>query len=226
MRSGMSFTCGESGLLADKPQRDYWMLSNYLVPILRKDEVEKGAEELLLRYCPEALSNSEERNAYLLASRMGLAVERLPLYKQPGTLSMLLFSDSIVQVIAEDGTGNPADTPCEVMIPAGTILINTDAVHKDYCQLEIHHECIHYDWHFMFFRLQDMHNSDDKALRTKRMVITTDKTPTNPIKWMEWQARRGSFGLMMPLSMMRPLVERLYIKRSGICSPDCSGRRQ
>lgn len=210
MRSGMSFTCGESGLLVDKPPRDYWMLSNYLVPLLRKDEVEKGAEELLLRYCPDALTNQEERNAYILASRMGLAVERLSLYKQKGTLSMLFFSDSIVQVADEDENGNPSDFPREVMIPAGTILINTDAVHKDYCQLEIYHECIHYDWHFMFFRLQDMHNSDIRALRTRRIVITSDKAPTNPLKWMEWQARRGSFGLMMPLSMMRPLVERLY----------------
>lgn len=51
MRSGMSFTCGESGLLENKPQRDFWMLSAYLVPVLRKDEIEKGAEDLLLRRC-------------------------------------------------------------------------------------------------------------------------------------------------------------------------------
>lgn len=211
MRAGMSCICGESGYLSEKPPRDYWMLSNYLVPILRKDEVEKGAEELLLRYCPAALDNREDHNAFALAQQMGLTVERYPLYRQNGTLSMLFFSSGTVQIAKETEAGNACEFSHELTIPAGTILINTNAVHKDYCQLEIYHECIHYDWHYMFFRLQDMHNSDIKALRSKRIVITNNKTPTDPLKWMEWQARRGSFGLMMPLGMMRPLVERLYI---------------
>lgn len=210
MRYGMSFTCGETGFLKEKPARNYWMLSNYLVPILRKDEVEKGAEDLLLRYCPNALNDSREHNAYLLAERMGLNVERYPLHNQRNTLSILFFSSGSVMVSSEGGDGEPGEAIREVAIPAGTILINTNAVHKDYCQLEIYHECIHFDWHFMFFRLQDMHNSDITRLRTKRAVVTSEKTPANPIKWMEWQARRGSFGLMMPLGMMRPMLERLY----------------
>lgn len=210
MRAGMSCVCGESGYLSEKPPRDYWMLSNYLVPILRKDEVEKGAEELLLRYCPTALDNHEDHNAFALAQQMGLTVERYPLYHQDGTLSILFFSSGTVQIAKESEAGKPSEFSHDLTIPAGTILINTNAVHKDYCQLEIYHECIHYDWHYMFFRLQDMHNSDIKALRSKRIVITSNKTPTDPLKWMEWQARRGSFGLMMPLGMMRPLVERLY----------------
>ena len=32
MRNGMIFTCGEVGLLGNKPQRDFWMLSAYLSP--------------------------------------------------------------------------------------------------------------------------------------------------------------------------------------------------
>lgn len=74
--------------------------------------------------------------------------------------------------------------------------------------MEIYHECIHYDWHYMFFRLQDMHNSDINKLRTKHVVITNSKVPANPLKWMEWQARRGSFGLMMPLGLMRLQIEK------------------
>lgn len=91
MHTGMAFTCGECGYLQDKPERDMWMLSSYLVPILRKDEVEQGAEELLLRYCPRALEDMKEHDAYLLAARMGLQVERYPLYRKKGTLSMLFF---------------------------------------------------------------------------------------------------------------------------------------
>ncbi len=209
MREDISFVCGECGLLEEKPKRKYWLLSSYLVPILRKEDIEKGAEELLLRYCPNAVINHEEHTPYTLASRMGLSVQRLPLYKQSGILSMLFFRDGSVKVCDEKEDDGQNDGFQEMDISAGTILINTNAVHKDYCQLEIYHECIHYDWHYMFFRLQDMHNSDVNALQTKRITITSENTPEHPVKWMEWQARRGSFSLMMPLGKMRSMIERL-----------------
>lgn len=75
----------------------------------------------------------------------------------------------------------------------------------------------------MFFRLQDMHNSDVNILKTKRIVVKDNKVPTNPLKWMEWQARRGSFGLMMPLSMMEPLVSNKWLSRT--ISKEHAGQR-
>ena len=189
MHTGMTFTCGECGYLQDKPERDMWMLSSYLVPILRKDEVEQGAEELLLHYCPRALEAMKEHDAYLLAARMGLRVERYPLYRKKGTLSMLFFCDGEITAEKQDEEGCGLDIPYSVSIPAGTIVINTDAVHKDCCQLEIYHECIHYDWHYMFFRLQDMHNSDVNLLKTKRIVVQNDRVPANPLKWIAEQSR-------------------------------------
>lgn len=213
MRKSMKFGYGECGFLKDKPERDLWLLSSYLVPILRKDEMEQGAEELLLRYCPNALTDRKEHNAYVLAENMGLHVERYPLYRQSATLSVLFFCDGYVVAEEQDEEGRGLDTPYTIKVSAGTIIINTNAVHKDCCQLEIYHECIHYDWHYMFFKLQDMHNSDIRNLKTKRIVLIRDKSVTNPTQWTEWQARRGSFGLMMPLCMMEPLVDTMRMER-------------
>lgn len=206
-KTGMEFYAGECGFLSFLPERPYWRLSNYLIPILRKDEIESGSEELLLKYCPKALDELAEHNAFVLAERMGLRVERLPLYRKSHTLSMLFFCPGTVMVQPESTEQDvEPPKPYEVTIPGDTILINTRAVHKDYCQLEIYHECIHFDWHFMFYRLQHMHNNDINALRTRRVVITDSTQNKNPLSWMEWQANRGSFGLMMPLTMMHPLV--------------------
>ena len=216
MRNGMAFTCGECGWLQEKPERHMWMLSSYLVPILRKDEVEQGAEELLLRYCPNALADQREHDACLLAARMGLRVERYPLYRRKGTLSMLFFCDGEILAEKQDEEGRGLDAPYAVTIQAGAIVINTNAVHKDCCQLEIYHECIHYDWHYMFFRLQDMHNSDVNTLRTRRVVLQDNRVPANPLRWMEWQARCGSFGLMMPLKMMKQLVGQEWTRRAAL----------
>lgn len=52
MKATTTVVCGECGFRRDQPERNLWKLSHYLVPILRKDEVEKGAEALLMRYCP------------------------------------------------------------------------------------------------------------------------------------------------------------------------------
>ena len=76
--------------------------------------------------------------------------------------------------------------------------------------MDVYHECIHFDWHFMFYRLQDMHSNDIRQLKMIRKVERFREKRRNPLTWMEWQARRGAFGLMMPLCFMKPLVrERL-----------------
>ena len=209
MQKGMSFTTANSGCLEDLPERDYWKLTRYLIPILTKEQIEEGAEELLLRYCPKALTDNCEHDPYLLANKMGLNVKHVPLRDADKTLSMIFFCSGTV--IAQDDPEDPAEDPpppYEVTVPENTILINTRAVHRDRCQMEIYHECIHYDWHFMFYRLQDMHNNDINKLKTKRVVVKEDEKSQNPLSWMEWQANRGSFGLMMPLSMMRPEVSK------------------
>lgn len=216
MEKGMQFRMGECGYLEQLPERPYWRLSNYLIPILRKEEIEAGGEELLLRLIPDALTDKQMHNPFVLAERMGLQVMRLPLYDNTRTLSMLFFAAGTVTV--QDDPENEDDDPpppYTVTIPQNTILINTHAVHKDYCQLEVYHECIHYDWHFMFYRLQDMHNNDVNALKTKRIVVTDTKKNKNPLTWMEWQANRGSFALMMPLGMMRPVVGRYWNESSS-----------
>lgn len=60
MRKNGAFEFGEAGLLEERPARSGWMLSGYLVPILSREDVERGAEELLLRYCPRAWTNRRE----------------------------------------------------------------------------------------------------------------------------------------------------------------------
>ena len=88
----MSFICGECGYLIDKPERPYWMLSEYLVPILRKDEIEDGAECLLQQHLSGAYQNPREHYAEALAQKMGLTVVRYPLHLRSRTRKNIIFS--------------------------------------------------------------------------------------------------------------------------------------
>ena len=94
MEKGMEFRMGECGYLEQLPERPYWRLSNYLIPILRKEEIEADGEELLLRLIPDALTDKQMHNPFVLAERMGLQVMRLPLYDNTRTLSMLRVADA------------------------------------------------------------------------------------------------------------------------------------
>jgi transcriptional regulator with XRE-family HTH domain len=94
-----------------------------------------------------------------------------------------------------------------VRIPGNTIVINSSVIPKDSCHLSVYHECIHFDWHYLFYRLQDMHNNDAKGFKTQRVAKTAKRRGENPLLWMEWQARRGSYALMMPASAMQPEIK-------------------
>ena len=205
MDEGEILECNIYGDSEIMPERAMWLLSDYLVPILRKDEIEAGAEEFLERFYPEALCDLKSRNAFDMAERIGLRVMTLPLYKRPNTKSILYFHQSEI-AICMNQEDQLQEVPEIVRIPEFTIVINTNVIPEDSCQLNIYHECIHFDWHYLFYRLQDMHTNDVKYLKTRRIVKTAKMRNENPLLWMEWQAQRGSFGLLMPASAMRPTI--------------------
>lgn len=206
MDEGEIYECIVYNESETRPERDMWMLDDYLVPILRKDEIEAGTEELLEKYYPEALGDLKTHKAFVLAERMGLKVMTLPLYKRPKTKSILFFCKSEIAVCL-NREDQSKEVPEIVRIPENTIVINTNLIPEDSCQLNIYHECIHFEWHYLFYRLQDMHNNDVKCLKTRRIVKTAKMRCENPLLWMENQARRGSFGLYMPASAMRPEIK-------------------
>ena len=192
MDEGEILECDIYGESEPKPERGLWQLSDYLVPILRKDEIEAGAEALLGKYYPEALCDLKVHNAFEIAERMGLRVMTLPLYKRPRTKSVLFFCEGEVAICVHQETP-PHDVAELVRIPENTIVINSSVIPADSCHMNIYHECIHFDWHYLFYRLQDMYNNDAKGLKTRRVVKTEKLRGANPLLWMEWQARRGSY---------------------------------
>ena len=206
MEEGEILDCSIYGDSEIRPKRDMWMLDDYLVPILRKEEIEVAAEDLLENYYPEALSDLRTHKAIVLAERMGLSVMTLPLYKRPKTKSILFFCESEIEVCS-DQEDQSKEIPEIVCIPANTIVINTNLIPEDSCQLSIYHECIHFDWHYLFYRLQDMHNNDVKLLKTRRIVRTAKARRENPLLWMESQARRGSYGLYMPAPVIKSEIK-------------------
>lgn len=191
---------------ADGPDRNGMvMLSPFLIPYFTSAKMDTEAEEMWVGHIPGALDNPELRKAINLAEVMGLSIQHLPLHRHEGVNSILFLIDDDVQI---SESGKP---PRKESIPANTIVINTNIIKKEYSDFNSLHECIHYYEHYLFFRLQEMHHNDILRMKTQEIEVPDDgEKIINPLYWMEKQANRGAYGLMMPLGYMRRLMAEKY----------------
>ena len=177
------------------------LLSPYLIPYFTSAKMDAEAENVWATYVPGALEDMELRKAKALARAMGLSIMHLPLHKHESVNSILFLIDDAVPVSVNGAA------PREEKIRANTIVINTNKIKKEYSDFNIYHECMHFYEHYLFFRLQEMHHNDVLRMKTKEIEVSEDEEKiTNPIYWMEKQADRGAYGLIMPLGFMRNLM--------------------
>lgn len=200
------------GRLEEKQEHEEcWKLDKYLVPVLRRDEIDKYSEAMWEQYDPEAAKDPRQRNPRELAKKMGLSITNIRLYKRNHIKGIIFFHESTVLMQPDRLPGEREEVPPqEITIPALTIVLNSHADSTYDYDLDIYHECIHYDWHYLFYRLQDMHNNDTKELKMVKKTAINDRDYSNPIEFMENQARYGSYGLMMPATFMREAIEGIY----------------
>ena len=203
-----------SNVSLERPTRDMMKLDDYLVPVLSFQGINAAAEDLWFEYMPEALHDHRLLNPCWLAKKMGLSVVHHRLYKNKRTRSVLYWFDSEVEITP---AGEDEETPPVVVkIPAGTILINDNAVHENCYPLNVYHECFHDEYHWLFFQLQEMHNNDLRKIKKIRKVKNQGKEPKNPLTILEWEAKHGSKALMMPESMIRPMIEQYIAEERKI----------
>ena len=198
----------------DRPGRSFWKLDRFLVPILRRDEIEDGADRLWETYLPGI--KPEERTARMLADAMKLTVRELRLHGQNRTRAVLFFRDGVVSV--QEETSPEDDTPpapVPVQVAAGTIVLNTASSRRERGEPEILHECVHYEWHLLFYRLQKAATSSRLAFPVRQVQASADRRPADPLHWMEHQADLASVALLLPRGVMRVRAWRLYQEASA-----------
>ena len=210
------FNCSIEYLSKDAHTRDdgFDLLSPFLVPYYSNKRMDEVAEEIWRKYIPEALVNPGKHYAAQLAARMGLTIQYYPVYEHKGVDSIIFFAEDDLTIgadrIERDEDGNKAHIKdCEteiVHIPAKTIVVNTNLINRDFSAFNIFHECIHFEEHYLFFRLQELGSNDPRKVKTKVVWTERDEEITDPIYFMEKQANRGAYGLMLPATYTRELI--------------------
>ena len=190
-------------------------LNPFLVPYYSNRQMDLVAEKIWEEYgMPEALTDPKKRDARELAARMGLKIQYLQVYEHQNVNGILFFAESPL-ITGEDRieyrngeeTHIKAEKGTTVIVPANTIVVNTNKVREEYPEYAIFHECIHYELHYMFFRLQQMGSNDVRQVKTVEIELKDGKHYSDPIYFMEKQADRGAYGLMMPVTHTKQLIE-------------------
>ncbi len=162
-------------------------LSDQLIPLIRKNDLDKVAETILERYFPLALDVPTALSPDVLASKMGLTIEHSEITEDCSIFGQIYFQDDLSK-----------------SIKAGTILVdprvmevrNIGAMNNT-----IIHECVHWALHRKAFELERAFNAELLQLSTSLEPISPQRRSTTD--WMEWHAQALTPKIMMPRKMFR-----------------------
>lgn len=135
--------------------------------------------------------------------------ENVPEFKNRRTEAILFFQEGIARAERQVGDETVME---EMVVPAKTILLNSNA--KSYQRAdsdgrEIFHECIHYEWHTMFFTLQALHSADLRLLEYEE-ADRASRPAAKDVRWVERQASYGSTAAALPRPVLMPMVHQYW----------------
>jgi hypothetical protein len=175
-------------------------LSDALVPIIYKENLEAVAHDFLNRYYPEALKNPMPLDPTELAKKMGLTVEVRDITEDLSIFGQVYFHDTEAEFYDAD-----KDEMVTTSVKARTIFVDPKAFflrNLGAVNNTIVHECVHWDKHRKAFELERLYN--DSATRIKCQVVGGIKDgERNATDWMEWQANALAPRIQMPLGMFK-----------------------
>jgi hypothetical protein len=175
-------------------------MSDSLVPIFNRYQLESVATDFLRRNYPEALKTPIAVEPQVLAEKMGLTVEMREITKDFSVFGQIYFHDCDAELYDED-----FDEMVQTSVSARTIFVDPKAYflrNLGSVNNTIVHECVHWDLHRKAFELERLYNSS--ATRIKCQVVGGIKgNGKDATDWMEWQANALAPRIQMPLSTFK-----------------------
>ncbi len=186
--------------LDEPPVHHEIRLDKSLVPWISLDEVEELCRDLLHRKTPQALEDPGCYRAMELADALGLRTRKEALGTQAEDACLIIAPDTDILPDAEPGT----------------ILLNTSTHPREDFGLEIYRCCYSYEYHYLFFRLQEMKTSLIQVETEEVISEHTREKKTVPVKdsryYAELQAFRAAYALMMPANVIEKAIDEASCK--------------
>lgn len=186
-------------------------MTKFLVPVFSYDDMEVQVMELLRKYLgKDAALVNRGNGAEELAKAMGLTVKHASIWRDHHNAAILFLKERVIKVVASGayGTGTDDEEYIEQKVDVKTILINDNRTHAGDIDREIYHECAHYEWHSMFYELQQLHATDLQLLHYEE-ADEASAPAEKDVRWVERQASFAGIAAMFP----RPVFEELVRKQ-------------
>ncbi len=135
-------------------------MSNALVPIIYKDDLEKEAEVFLRKYYKEALLQPMWIDPTELAKRMKLTVIRHRISEDMSVFGQIYFCETDAKLYDGD-----KEMETEKHVMPGTIIVDPNVAFQRNLGAynnTIVHECVHWELHKKAFALEQLYNEDAK----------------------------------------------------------------
>jgi len=184
-------------------------MSDSLVPVINKEQLESVATDFLSRHYPEALKTPMAVEPQKLAEKMGLALEIRNITKDFSVFGQLYFHDCIAEFYDEN-----SDEMVKTHVNARTIFVDPKAYflrNLGSVNNTIVHECVHWDLHRKAFELERLYNSSASKIKCQVAGGIKDNN-RDSTDWMEWHANALTPKIQMPLAMFKTMTYK-YIKQ-------------
>lgn len=176
-------------------------LGQNLVPYMYEEDVDKHAEDFLIRNFPKALLQPMPLPVEEIAKAMDMEIYYAPLGDK--IFGKTYFGEETVTVY--DSILSREER--EITTRPGTMLINPN-VYFMYnigtANNTVIHECVHWDRHSRAFELQRLLDGGSSHISfeiVEKYEGILEDSPT--LKWMEWQANQLAPRILMPAEMTK-----------------------
>lgn len=171
-------------------------LSDTLVPIIKKENLEAVAEDFLNTYFPDALKEPVYINPVELANKMNLTVEHKHITNDFSTFGQIFFVDTETNYYDKKNNEYKA-----IDVAAGTIFVDRDAFflrNLGSVNNTIVHECVHWHLHRKAFQLERLYNENATQIQCQVIGGVKDSAIQASTDYMEWHANALTPRIQMP----------------------------
>lgn len=183
-------------------------LSDNLVPIIYKAELDEFANSFLKKYYPEALTNPIPINPKKIVDIMGLKVKQHTLSIDCTVFGTILFDDCSIEVFDKG-------TPQVKNFSKGTILVDPQVFYLRNVGSffnTIIHECVHWELHKKAFELERIYNKDANKIKCLTNGNIKSASSDNSKSFIEWQANSITPRIQAPKEMLLKKFKEYCIK--------------
>lgn len=182
-------------------------LDQYLIRIIKNDDLDDVATQFLAKYYPEALTDPMPVSGFELASRMGYRIEYAALTREHSILGRFFFDEERTKVYDEE-----SEIVVEKAVKANTILIDSKATTRRYVSREedtLVHECVHGYLDRLPYLLQKAYHEDMECLPCPVSISLSD-ADDKFVRVIEARTAKLTARIRMPVAQTKRKIEELF----------------